>query len=111
MIGPQTLVLVHRGWWWRGVAEVLRAVGHVVFTPTLTGLGERAHLLHPGLTIEDTATDVANVIEAELPKNILVGHSFGRGPVSVVADRMPERHHQTHVSKGGVKCPCKTRCD
>ena len=55
MIGPQTFVLVHRGWWWRRVAEVLRAVGHVLFTPTLTGLGERAHLLHPGLTIEDTA--------------------------------------------------------
>ena len=35
-------------------------------------------------------TDVANVIEAELPKIILVGHNFGRGPVSVVADRMPE---------------------
>jgi alpha-beta hydrolase superfamily lysophospholipase len=59
------------------VAEVLCAAGHVVFTLTLTGLGERAHLLHPGLTIEDMATDVANVIEAELPKIILVGHSFG----------------------------------
>jgi hypothetical protein len=34
--------LVHRGWCWRRVAEVLRAAGHVVFTPTLTGLGERA---------------------------------------------------------------------
>ena len=76
---PQTFVLVHGGWCWRRVAEVLRAAGHVVFTPTLTGLGERADLLHPGLTIEDMATDVA---------------------VSVVADRMPKRRHQTHASKG-----------
>jgi pimeloyl-ACP methyl ester carboxylesterase len=96
MISPQTFVLVHGawhgGWCWRRVAEVLRAAGHVVFTPTLTGLGERAHLLHAGLTIEDMATDVANVIEAEeLQDVVLVGHSFGGGPVSVVADRMPER--------------------
>jgi pimeloyl-ACP methyl ester carboxylesterase len=81
----------HGSWCWRRVAEALRAAGHVVFTPTLTGLGERAHLLQPGLTIEHFATDVANVIEAEgLQRVILVGHSFGGGPISVVADRKPE---------------------
>jgi pimeloyl-ACP methyl ester carboxylesterase len=99
MIAPQTFVLVHGAWhgnWcWRRVAEALRAGGHLVFTPTLTGLGERARLLHPGLTIEDFATDVANVIEVEeLREIILVGHSFGGAPVSVVADRMPERLKQ-----------------
>jgi pimeloyl-ACP methyl ester carboxylesterase len=81
----------HGGWCWRRVAGALRAAGHVVFTPTLTGLGERAHLLQPGLTIEHFATDVANVIEIEeLQEVILVGHSFAGGPISVVADRQPE---------------------
>lgn len=92
---PQSFVLVHGawhgGWCWRRVAKVLRAAGHEVFTPTLTGLGERAHLLRPGLTIEDFATDVANVIETEeLEQVILVGHSFAGGPISEVADRRPE---------------------
>jgi pimeloyl-ACP methyl ester carboxylesterase len=92
---PQSFVLVHGawhgGWCWRRVAKVLREAGHVVFTPTLTGLGERAHLLRPGLTIEDFATDVANVIETEeLQQVILVGHSFAGGPISEVADRRPE---------------------
>jgi pimeloyl-ACP methyl ester carboxylesterase len=96
MIVLQTFVLVHgarhESWYWRRVAEALRAGGHLVFTPTLTGLGERTHLLHPSLTIADFATDVANVIELEeLRDIILVGHSLGGGPVSVVADRMPER--------------------
>ena len=95
LVIPQSFVLVHGawhgGWCWRRVADALRAAGNVVFTPTLTGLGERAHLLQPGLTIEDFATDVANVIEAEeLQRVILVGHSFAGGPISVIADRMPE---------------------
>jgi pimeloyl-ACP methyl ester carboxylesterase len=94
-VRPQTFVLVHGAWhgaWcWRRVAEILRSAGHAVFTPTLTGLGERLHLLRPGLTVEDFATDVAKVIEAEeLERVILVGHSFAGAPISVVADRMPE---------------------
>ena len=95
LVASQAFVLVHGAWhgsWcWRRVAGALRAAGHVVFTPTLTGLGERAHLLQPGLTIEHFATDVANVIETEeLQRVILVGHSFAGGPISVVADRNPE---------------------
>jgi pimeloyl-ACP methyl ester carboxylesterase len=94
-IAPQVFVLVHGAWhgsWcWRRVAEALRDAGHVVVTPTLTGLGERTHLFQPGLTIEHFATDVANVIEAEeLEQVTLVGHSFAGGPISVVADRKPE---------------------
>ena len=76
MNAPQTFVLVHGawhgGWCWRRVAEALRAAGHVVFTPTLTGLGERVHLLRADLTIEDFATDVANVIEAEELGDVVV---------------------------------------
>jgi pimeloyl-ACP methyl ester carboxylesterase len=95
MSSPQTFVLVHGswhgGWCWQRVVNILRGAGHQVFTPTLTGFGKRVHLLRPGLTLQDLATDVANVIAAEeLSDVILVGHSFGGNPVSVVADRIPE---------------------
>jgi pimeloyl-ACP methyl ester carboxylesterase len=95
MIASQTFILVHGAWhgaWcWRPVAEVLRTAGHVVFTPTLTGLGERAHLLRPDLTIEDAAMDLVNVIKTEkLQDIILVGHSLAGAPISIVADRIPE---------------------
>jgi pimeloyl-ACP methyl ester carboxylesterase len=91
-----TFVLVHGAWhgaWcWRRVIAILRSAGHVVFAPTLTGFGERVHLTRADFTIEDFATDIVNVIAAEeLNDIILVGHSFGGNPVSVVADRVPER--------------------
>jgi pimeloyl-ACP methyl ester carboxylesterase len=91
-----TYVLVHGawhgGWCWSRVAERLRAAGHAVFTPTCTGLGERAHLMSRHITLDTFTNDIANVIEAEeLSDVILVGHSFGGLPVSGVADRMRER--------------------
>lgn len=92
----QTFVLVHGawhgGWCWRPVADRLRGAGHVVFTPTCTGLGERAHLLSRDITLDTFTTDIANLIEAEeLADIVLVGHSFGGNPISGVADRMPNR--------------------
>lgn len=92
----QTFVLVHGAWhgaWcWRRVADRLRADGHLVYTPTCTGLGERSHLLSRDITLDTFTTDVANVIEAEeLSDVILVGHSFGGSPTSGVAERMPDR--------------------
>lgn len=94
-VRPQTFVLVHGawhgGWCWRRVAAALRAAGHAAFSPTLTGLGERVHLLQPGLTIEHFATDAANLIETEELRDVmLVGHSFGGAAISAVADRRPE---------------------
>jgi len=91
-----TFVLIHGawhgGWCWRRVIDILRSGGHAVFAPTLTGFGERVHLTRPGLTIEDLATDIINVINAEeLNDVILAGHSFGGNVVSAVADRLPER--------------------
>ena len=91
-----TFVLIHGawhgGWCWRRVAAVLRSAGHAVFAPTLTGFGERVHLIRPDLTLEDFATDIVNVISAEeLNDIVLVGHSFGGNIVSAVADRVPER--------------------
>ncbi|MFZ3249884.1 MAG: alpha/beta fold hydrolase, partial [Pseudolabrys sp.] len=65
----KTFVLVHGawhgGWCWRRVADRLRARGHRVFTPTLTGLGERAHLLHPKVDLSLHVADVLGVIKYE----------------------------------------------
>lgn len=82
----------HGGWCWRAVADVLRAAGHPVFTPTQTGLGERAHLMSANITLETFIEDVLGVIRCEdLNEVVLVGHSFGGNTVSGVADRCPER--------------------
>ena len=82
----------HGGWCWSRVAERLRAAGHRAFTPTCTGLGERAHLMSPDITLDTFTDDITGMIEAEeLTEVILVGHSFGGLPVSGVAERMPSR--------------------
>ena len=92
----KTYVLVHGayhgGWCWKDVARRLRGLGHDVYTPTLTGLGERAHLIAISPTLEMFITDVAQVIAYEdLQDVVLVGHSFAGSVVAGVADRMPER--------------------
>src|SRR5882762_8670540 len=60
--GAKTFVLVdgawHGGWCWRRVSDLLEKQGHKVFTPTLTGLGERSHLLVPGINLATHTTDV-----------------------------------------------------
>ncbi|GJD49476.1 Haloalkane dehalogenase [Methylobacterium crusticola] len=91
-------VLVHGayggGWIWHDIAPALRARGHRVYTPTQTGLGERAHLLSRQITIDTHIRDVASLIEMEdLTGAVLVGHSYGGMAVTGVADRMPERIH------------------
>jgi len=95
-LGAQTFVLVHGawhgGWCWSRVADRLRGAGHRVFTPTLTGLGERKHLISKDITLDTFTMDIVNVIEMEEVTDIvLVGHSFGGSPISGVADTMPER--------------------
>lgn len=85
----------HGGWCWRQVAALLRARGHEVFTPTLTGLGERAHLLRPDTGLDTCIADVCAVIEAEeLHDVVLVGHSFAGPVISGVADRLADRLRQ-----------------
>ena len=86
-----TIVIVHGawvgGWRWRTVANLLIARGHQVFTPTLTGLGERAHLTSREVNLSLHARDIANVIKFEQLENILlVGHSYGGMPISVVTE-------------------------
>ena len=92
----------HGGWCWRRVEQRLAAAGHTVFTPTQTGLGERRHLLAKSITMDVFVEDIVNVIEAEELENVyLVGHSFGGGAVSGVADRIPERlRHLVYLDAG-----------
>jgi pimeloyl-ACP methyl ester carboxylesterase len=74
------------------VAEDLRRSGHAVFTPTLTGLGERRRSLSPAIDLEHWITDIIDVIECEeLVDIVLVGHSFGGMVISGVADRLEDR--------------------
>jgi len=82
----------HGGWCYRETAKALRAMGHDVFTPTHTGVGERAHAVREGITLETHIRDVAGCIEAEELKDVvLCGHSYGGMVITGVADRMPER--------------------
>lgn len=82
----------HGGWCWAPVAARLRAHGHRVFTPSFTGMGERAQLLSPSITIDTFIDDLIQVITGEdLHDVVLVGHSFAGVPITGVADRLPER--------------------
>ncbi len=79
----------HGGWCWSRVADRLRRDGHAVFTPTLTGLGERSHLLRPGIDISTHVADIVNVMRWErLSDVVLCGHSYGGFVISGVAEAM-----------------------
>lgn len=91
-----SFVLVHGAWhgsWcWKRVRQGLQAQGHEVFTPTLTGVAERSHLLSPAVNLETHILDIVNLIRwEELTDIVLCGHSYGGCVISGVADRMPER--------------------
>ncbi len=82
----------HGGWCWRDVARELRAQGHVVATPTHTGVGERAHQSSEAITLETHIRDVIGCIEAEeLDDIVLCGHSYGGMVITGVADRLGAR--------------------
>jgi pimeloyl-ACP methyl ester carboxylesterase len=109
-----TFVLVHGawhgGWCWRRVADRLRSDGHAVFTPTLTGLGERSHLLRPGIDLATHVADIVNVMRCErLSDVVLCGHSYGGFVISGVAEEMPALIRSivfldAFVPKSGDKC-------
>ena len=83
---------MHGGWCWKRVVPGLRAAGHDFYAPTLTGLGERVHLAHPGVDLDTHVRDVLGVLEYEdLRDVVLVGHSYGAVVVTGVADRLQER--------------------
>lgn len=94
--GQKTYVLVHGafhgGWCWAKVARHLRAAGHTVHAPTLTGHGDRSHLMSVGPTVETYIDDLLNLFRyEELTDVMLVGHSFAGSLVSILADRIRDK--------------------
>ena len=74
------------------VARLLQANGHTVYTPTLTGVGDRAHLVSPAVDLDLHIADVSNLLFYEdLSEVVLVGHSYGGMVIRGVADRAPGR--------------------
>ena len=91
-----TFVICHGAWsaaWaWKKVRPLLRAAGHEIFTPTYTGLGERAHQVSRSINLETHIADVLAVLDCEdLRDVVLVGHSYGGMVATGVADRAAER--------------------
>jgi pimeloyl-ACP methyl ester carboxylesterase len=91
-----TYVLVHGGghggWCYQRMARLLRAAGHEVYAPTLTGLGERSHLIGPGIDLDTHIQDITAVLHYEdLREVILVGHSYGGMVITGAADRAAGR--------------------
>ncbi len=82
----------HGGWCWKKLCPLLHSRGHSVYTPTLTGLGERSHLLAPEAGLSLHVQDVVNVLEYEdLDQVILVGHSYAGMLIKGAADRAAHR--------------------
>src|SRR6516164_9625245 len=91
-----TIVLAHGAWsaaWaWKKMRPLFQAAGHEFFSPTYTGLGERAHLARAEIDLGTHIQDVAAVLEVEDLKNVtLLGHSYGGMVATGVADRMRDR--------------------
>ena len=82
----------HGGWCWKRVSDILRNAGHTVFTPTLTGLGERAHLASPDIDLDCHINDVLGVIDMEeIDDAVLCGHSYGGQVITPVLDKRVDR--------------------
>jgi pimeloyl-ACP methyl ester carboxylesterase len=93
-----TFVLVHGtghgGWCWRFIAPLLRAAGHEVYAPTLTGLGASSHLLHEvnRISLGTHIQDVSNTLFYEdLSSVVLVGHSYSGMVITGVVAKQPQR--------------------
>lgn len=96
---PPVYVLVHGawhgGWCWQQVSSQLRATGAVVYTPTLSGMGEHQNTLTPAINLNTHITDIVNLLVAEdLRDVVLVGHSYAGLVIAGVADRVPTRLRQ-----------------
>ncbi len=94
--GGKTFVLVHGawhgGWCWRRVADLLQAKGHKVYTPTLTGVGERSHLLSHDINLDTHIADIVNLFQWEdLTGVCLAAHSYGGWPCSGAFEQVADR--------------------
>jgi len=109
----RTFVLVHGawhgGWCWRHVADMLTAKGHRVYTPTLTGLAERSHLLSTSINLDTHIADIVNLFKWEdIAHAVLVGHSYGGWPISgAVENVLPQVasivYLDAHLPENGQK--------
>ena len=82
----------HGAWCWRRVLPLLTQAGHRAHAVTLTGVGERAHLLSPAIDLETHITDVMAAMDAEeMDEVVLVVHSYAGMLGTAVADRRPQR--------------------
>lgn len=91
-----TFILVHGagvgGWVYRDVANLLRMYGYDVYTPTLTGLGERCHLLNNKINLSFHIKDIVNsIIFNGLEDVYILGHSYGGAVISGVVDQIPKK--------------------
>jgi pimeloyl-ACP methyl ester carboxylesterase len=91
-----TYVLIHGawhgGWCWKRVLPHLRSAGHEAYAPSLTGSGDRKHLLAPTVGMDTYVNDVLNLVESEeLSDVILVGHSAAGAVISKAAESLPDR--------------------
>lgn len=88
-----TFVLVHGawhgGWCWDAVSDLLRAFGHRVLSPTLTGLGSKSSQLTPNVGLNTHIDDIVDVFQQEVSGDcVLVGHSYGGIVITGVVDRL-----------------------
>jgi pimeloyl-ACP methyl ester carboxylesterase len=82
----------HGAWCWKRVLPGLWHAGHRAFTVSLTGVGERAHLLSGDIRLQTHIDDVISVIEGEeLQRAVLVGHSYAGMVITGVADQLKEQ--------------------
>jgi hypothetical protein len=92
----KTYVLVHGayhgGWCWRRVADILEGHGHKVFAESLTGLGDRSHLLSKEVVLDTHIADIVNLMTWEdLHDVCLVVHSYGGYPGSGALEHIHDR--------------------
>ncbi|GAA2884942.1 alpha/beta fold hydrolase [Nonomuraea rubra] len=91
-----TYLLVHGAWHsgqcWERVVPLLASAGHRVLAPSLTGYGDKAHLLGPEVGLDTHVDDLVSLITDQgLTDVILVGHSYAGLVISSVANRLPDR--------------------
>jgi pimeloyl-ACP methyl ester carboxylesterase len=80
------------GWAWKKMHAPMRARGHTLIVPTLTGLGERSHLAHPDIDLETHIADILGVLRYEDLRGVnLIGHSYSGMVATGVADRARDR--------------------
>jgi pimeloyl-ACP methyl ester carboxylesterase len=94
--GRKTFVLIHGaligGWCWRRVADLLEKKGREAFAPTLTGLGERSHLLSKEINLDTHVADIVNVIKwQDIRDCCLVAHSYAGFPASAALEQIGDR--------------------